>query len=266
MIKVFNGDWRGLDGAGKHISINIDVEFRDIIRHFHGSMLHVFLAVILHSNPDGASWPSYDLLEQETGYGRDTIAAALKKLCALRLNGRRVLLRYRAHNEDGQFIDGNQYLIFPTEEEIQKFTTVGKNPTLDKTNSGKSELEENTSPQLTTSLREQRNLIFETLHFYLLDATYVRGVTKVGNGIAGQINRMVKYVMQVKDWSIEDVRGHYDDLKKAGLDATRSPNKLQMDIQKRVNARRERGEQAAAILDNEGQVFEDYERLGYSEQ
>lgn len=129
MISIFNGTRRTLGKpAERDIHAKIDVDFRKYIKHFKGAKLAVFLAIALHINEDGECNPSYDLLEEETGLGRDTIAKALQELCELEIEGSRILTKWRTRNDKGQLIGSNNYKIFPTDSDTQSWT----NPTLDK--------------------------------------------------------------------------------------------------------------------------------------
>jgi len=129
MISIFNGTRRTLgQPTEKDIYAKIDVEFRQYLHHFKGAKLAVFIAISLHINEDGTAFPSYDKLQEETGLGRDTIAQALKDLCEMKIDGNRVLTKWRTRNGKGQLVGNNRYKIFPTEEECQSW----ENPTLDK--------------------------------------------------------------------------------------------------------------------------------------
>lgn len=117
MIKVFKGNWRGLNKKDRGFGIILDLGFREIIHHFKGAKLHVFLALCLHADEDGLCTSSYDTLSRETGYSHDAIALALSALCQLRIEENPVLARWQGQNERGQF-ESNRYLIFPTHEEL----------------------------------------------------------------------------------------------------------------------------------------------------
>lgn len=121
MFSIFRGTWRGAsaDTAQEVTFAKIGVEFRKMLHHFKGAKLHVFMAVALHMDESGVSHPSYDLLEKETGYGRETIARALNELCGTTINDRLVLMRWRERDDRGQYTGSNHYLLFPTEQEIQ---------------------------------------------------------------------------------------------------------------------------------------------------
>lgn len=139
LVSIFKGHWRGIGEQAEQVTYaKIGVRFRDHLHLFSGAKLHVFLAIILHMDENGVAYPSYDKLEQETGYGRGTIAKALDDLCQLQIEGKRVLCRYRERDEKQRYTGSNRYLIFPSQAEVQSL----ENPTLEKANSGKGELEE----------------------------------------------------------------------------------------------------------------------------
>lgn len=90
--------------------------------------------------------------------------------------------------------------------------------------------------------------------------TYVSGVTAVPSEIRGLLNRQYKAVMEVGG-SAQDVVDYYTPLRDKGLTPTRNVATLQLEIKKLVDARQHRSEQAAAMLDNEAHIFDDYERM-----
>ena len=134
MFRIFNGTRRGLGEVPDESAIFcfFDVEFRKQLHYFKGANLAVFLAITLHSNEDGWSWPSASFLAAETGYNISTIRTAVRELCKLRIDGHRVLARYQprkvadVNEEASQGKDGagkfatNHYLIFPSEEEADE--------------------------------------------------------------------------------------------------------------------------------------------------
>lgn len=140
MIKVFRGNWRGIGKKEKQFGLIFDFQFREIIHQFNGARLHVFMAIALHSNEEGFSWPSYDTLERETGYTRATIATALNELHNLTIDGHRVLEWYRERDSTGKFTGSNRYLVFPTQEELDNIQSLVF-PTLGKSNGGKTKPE-----------------------------------------------------------------------------------------------------------------------------
>lgn len=127
MIGIFNGRMRTLGGEKPEIYIKVSVDFcRRHLRHFKGAKLHVFLAIASHINEEGWAWPSYKLLQQETGYERNTIAKALTELCETVIDGKRVLLRHQPTAHHGHF-DSNRYLIFPSDEDVARYAPCTKN-------------------------------------------------------------------------------------------------------------------------------------------
>jgi hypothetical protein len=120
VITVFNGRRRTLGGGESSVWAQIDVSFRDHLGEFKGARLGVFLAIALHANEEGWAWPSYKTLQRETGYNRGAIYEALCDLCRLRINGRRVLLRYQPASDDGTF-ESNRYLLFPSEADVMLY-------------------------------------------------------------------------------------------------------------------------------------------------
>jgi len=152
MIKVFNGNWRGIGDKEPEFWMRLEFGFRDYLHFFKGAKLAVFMAIVLHSDEDGIAFPSYDYMEQETGYGRDTIGRALNELCKLKIQGKRVLERYRIRDENGHLVGSNRYLIFPSEQDLIYHSPIL--PTLEKTNSGKSVLEVRTINKEITNNKE----------------------------------------------------------------------------------------------------------------
>lgn len=128
-VSIFHGRARGLgEDPQKSIYMQVGVGLRKHLHHFKGAQLSVFMAICLHANEAGEAFPSYEVLEKETGYGSDTIAKALDKLCQLEIEGDRVLVRRRERDDKGKYIGGNHYLIFPTAQEVQmwEIPDVGK--------------------------------------------------------------------------------------------------------------------------------------------
>jgi len=125
VISFFKGRQRSLGGQTSEIYAKLWVDFREYLHHFKGARLAVFLCIALHANEDGWAFPSYELLIKETGYSGDTIRRALADLCALEINGHRVLLRYQAQVEEGKQFDSNRYLIFPDAAEVEEYEGIG---------------------------------------------------------------------------------------------------------------------------------------------
>lgn len=124
MFSIFNGRSRTLGGEKSEVFLQASVDFRDYLHLFKGAKLSVFMAIALHINEGGWAYPSYKKLHQETGYNETTIKKALGELCDLEIEGHRVLLRYQPTGKDGTF-ESNQYLLFPSAEEVEKYEEAG---------------------------------------------------------------------------------------------------------------------------------------------
>jgi hypothetical protein len=123
MITIFNGRSRGLGSQpAKDVYVQVSVGLRKHLHLFKGAKLNLFLAIALHSDTHGWSKPSSRTLRRETGLSPDTIFKTLAELCELEVEGHRVLLRKGVRRTGGQFASNN-YLIFPTAEEVAKFET-----------------------------------------------------------------------------------------------------------------------------------------------
>lgn len=120
MISIFNGRERRLGKTSDRIFAQFDVAFRRYIHLFKNARLHVFLEIALHSDEWGFSWPSAATICRHTGYGEDTVWYAIRDLEALSLDGARVLQRYPAR-APGNRVANNVYLVFPTDEEIERY-------------------------------------------------------------------------------------------------------------------------------------------------
>jgi hypothetical protein len=117
MISIYNGRTRGLGQPEQQdIHIQVSVRLRDHLHLFKGARLGVLMAIALHTNEDGWSFPSIPLLRKETGYDASTISKVLTELCKITIDGHRVLLAVQK-KEDGKF-GNNQYLIFPTPDDV----------------------------------------------------------------------------------------------------------------------------------------------------
>ena len=123
MFKVFSGSWRGI-GANANpevLFMQIGFQFRQHLHHFKGASLGVFMCIVLHANPQGESFPSYEQIRAETGINTDTIGRALEHLNNLEIDGQRVLLRYRIRDKKNRFVGGNRYIVFPSPDQLEQF-------------------------------------------------------------------------------------------------------------------------------------------------
>lgn len=122
MIEVFNGRNRKMGtGQKTDIHVKVYVELRKHLHLFKGSSLSVFLCIALHSDEHGWAFPSLDTISRETGLGHNAIYAAIAHLRVMEIEGKRVLIKYQK-TEKGKF-SSNHYLIFPSAEEVVKFST-----------------------------------------------------------------------------------------------------------------------------------------------
>jgi|GEM_PF-4717318 len=121
MFSVFNGRKRSLFEEPHHsVFIQVDVQLLKHLHRFKGATLAVLMALALRMNEHGWCWPSIEQLQRDTGYSRNAIFHALKELCEMRIEGRRVLLRAQLREPDGTFAS-NCYLLFPTDEEVEMY-------------------------------------------------------------------------------------------------------------------------------------------------
>jgi hypothetical protein len=123
MFKVFSGSWRGIgaNASPEVLFMQVGFEFRQHLHHFKGASLGVFMCIVLHANPQGESFPSYEQIRTETGINTDTIGRALEHLNNLEIDGQRVLLRYRIRDKKNRFVGGNRYIIFPSPDQLEQF-------------------------------------------------------------------------------------------------------------------------------------------------
>jgi hypothetical protein len=117
MITIFSGRTRQVGGSKSDVFVQVNVDFRQHLHIMKGARLSVFLAIALHTNQEGWCWPTRSLLSKETGYNEQTISKAITDLCSLTISGQRLMLRYQPVGGDGSF-GPNNYLIFPSEEEV----------------------------------------------------------------------------------------------------------------------------------------------------
>lgn len=143
LIKVFKGQWRGIgEDGGKASYAMVGFNFREHLHHFKGPKWGIFTSIMLHMDENGLSFPSYDTIKRETGYGRDTIAKTLKELCETEIKGRPVLLKWRNRDAKGRYTGPNQYKVFPTDAEIKLMADHSQEkPTMDTPNVGAALLE-----------------------------------------------------------------------------------------------------------------------------
>lgn len=124
MISVYTGKTRGLgngESSGGYAKINF--EFRGHIQAFTAiaeSAFPIFMCLMLHSNENGWSWPTRELISAETGYTTDTVSSTIAKLKTATVDGKRLLVAYQPPQTPTGAFASNRYLIFPSAEEIAK--------------------------------------------------------------------------------------------------------------------------------------------------
>jgi hypothetical protein len=126
-LSIHNESTRTLgEGGREEAYLQIGVGLRAHIKKFKGARLHVFLAIALHADKYGWSWPTVELLRQRTTYRPDTIYKALADLERLRINNRRLFLRTQVppphyRPKDAAGYARNFYLLCPSDDEVAHF-------------------------------------------------------------------------------------------------------------------------------------------------
>jgi hypothetical protein len=128
LISIFNGRSRSLGEASrKEAYLQLSVAFRRHLHLFKGARLGVFMAIALHVDELGWSWPKVSTISKEARYGENAVQKALKQLCGLKISGHRVMLRAKeapAHyvpNPKEKHYVRNFYLLFPDDVEIARY-------------------------------------------------------------------------------------------------------------------------------------------------
>lgn len=129
LLSIYNGRERALGvGESRDVYLKLSVGMRKHLHLFKGAQWAVFTAIALHIDELGWSWPTVPQLSKEAGYKNDAIYTALNKLEELRIKKMRVLLRtknppphYVPRDDEGKY-KRNFYLIFPSDEDIAKYS------------------------------------------------------------------------------------------------------------------------------------------------
>jgi DNA-binding Lrp family transcriptional regulator len=88
------------------VFVKLSVTFRDkMLSKLKGPMLSIFLCISLHCNSEMKSWPSMSTISEETGYSRQAVIDAIKKLVQMGL-----IERYSRTNQKGD-ADSNLYRV-----------------------------------------------------------------------------------------------------------------------------------------------------------
>ena len=104
--------------------VKFSVAFREQqLLQLKGAPLSVFICLALHIAEDGSCFPSVSLICKETGYNRDTVFDALKKLEFMGYIGR----RQKTDTQTRKF-KSNVYQLFPKSVDFKARNRVGKSP------------------------------------------------------------------------------------------------------------------------------------------
>jgi len=99
----------GSQESKKTTYVKFSVTFREKqLRQLKGAPLAVFICLALHIQEDGTCFPSVSLISQETGYNKDTVFKALKRL---ELMG--YIARRQEKDEKTRRFRSNVYQLFP---------------------------------------------------------------------------------------------------------------------------------------------------------
>jgi len=113
-VLIFKGEEYYITDTGdqekkSEVHVRFAAKFRDLqLLQLKGPPLSVFMCLALHIGEEGRSFPSVGLICKETGYNRDTVFAALKKLELMGYIAR----RQKTDPETRQF-KSNVYQLFP---------------------------------------------------------------------------------------------------------------------------------------------------------
>lgn len=112
MITVFNGKSFGLSGEKSSGFVQVDRSLVDHIAAFTPSGFVVFMVIVMHVDNEGYCWPSIGRIVECTGLSEATVKTALKYLCGMQINGKR-LLAINARTSPNGRTSSNGYKLFP---------------------------------------------------------------------------------------------------------------------------------------------------------
>lgn len=112
MITVFNGKSFGLSGEKASGFVQIDRMLLDHIKTFTPSGFVVFMVIVMHVDNDGYCWPSIGRIVECTGLSEATVKTALRYICGMRINDKR-LLEVNARTSPNGRTSSNGYKLFP---------------------------------------------------------------------------------------------------------------------------------------------------------
>ena len=102
--------------------VKFSVKFREQqLSQLKGPPLSIFICLALHIAENGSCFPSVSLISKETGYNRDTVFDALKKLEFMGYIAR----RQKADAQTKKF-KSNVYQLFPKSVDFKARNRVGK--------------------------------------------------------------------------------------------------------------------------------------------
>lgn len=130
LISIFNSEERelGEDAQKSEVFFKVSVKIREgLLAELKGAPLAVFFALGSHLDEKFRARPSIETLCKETGYGTDTVIAALNKLCSITWQGGRLLMAYQERKEGGVFAQ-NEYIFLPRKAELEKYAALERAP------------------------------------------------------------------------------------------------------------------------------------------
>lgn len=83
----------GQDESYVGLSMNTDVIHDGIIEELGSKTFSVLMVIASHANQEQECFPSYDRIQQLTGFSRATIAASIKFLCEFEIGGKKILIK-----------------------------------------------------------------------------------------------------------------------------------------------------------------------------
>jgi hypothetical protein len=112
----------GLQERVKQTFVKFSVKFRELqLAQLKGAPLSVFICLALHIAEDGSCFPSVSLICKETGFNRDTVFDALRKLEFMGYIARR-----QKTDAQTQKFKSNLYQLFPKSVDFKARNRVGK--------------------------------------------------------------------------------------------------------------------------------------------
>ncbi len=112
----------GTQERSKRVYVKFSVSFRQQqLAQLKGTLLAVFICLALHIEEDGSCFPSISLICHETGYGRDAVFDALRKLEFMGYIAR----KQKTDTKTKKF-RSNVYQLFPKSVDFKARNRIGK--------------------------------------------------------------------------------------------------------------------------------------------